>query len=42
MIVAQARLLLEVKARPTRLREARYGHPQPIVDAVSGVGEDRR
>lgn len=42
VIVAQARLLLEVKARADQMREARYG-PQPVTGTAAEVasGEDR-
>jgi hypothetical protein len=42
VIVAQARLLLEVKARADQMREARYGPEQAVVDAEVASGEDRR
>ena len=38
VIVAQARLLLEVKAQADRLREARYG-AEPAGSAEPGVHE---
>ncbi len=42
VIVAQARLLLEVKARADQLREARYGSESTTaVNASSGSGEER-
>jgi hypothetical protein len=41
VIVAQARLLLEVKARADQLREARYGPEPSAVAAESSAGEDR-
>jgi hypothetical protein len=41
VIVAQARLLLEVKARADQMREARYA-AEPAVAAEPTPGEDRR
>jgi hypothetical protein len=39
VIVAQARLLLEVKARADQMREARYG-PEPAALGQPSLGED--
>src|SRR5215217_7675522 len=41
VIVAQARLLLEVKARADQMREARYGPEPAAVAAEPTSGEDR-